>query len=97
MFWDVDVLVTCEVGVLKKTKGLLILMKGSMVRRLYVLQRSLVTLLANVTNSTMSEQETNLLLMRLGHLSGLNVLSKKGLFDRKKLEIFCFCEDCVYW
>ena len=52
----------------------------------------------NVTSSTMSEQETKLWHMRLGHLSekGMNVLSNKGVFDEKKLRVLPFFEDCVY-
>ena len=60
---------TCEGGVMKITKGSLILTKGSMVGPLYVLQGSLVTRLGHVSSSTMSEQETKLWHTRLGHLS----------------------------
>lgn len=36
--------------------------------------------------------------MRLDHLSEqeMNVLSKKGVFDGKKLRVLPFCEDYVY-
>ena len=79
---------TCEGGVMKITKGSLILMKGSMVGGLYVLQGSLVTDSTNVSSSTMSEQETKLWHMRLGQLSeqSMNVLSKKGSLVGRSLE-----------
>lgn len=66
---------SCKGGVMKIMKASLILMKGSMVVRFYVLQGSLVIELVNITTSTMSKQETKLLHMRLGHLSeqGMNV------------------------
>ena len=44
-------------------------MMGSMVGQLYVLKWSLVTGSANVSSSTLSEQETKLWHMRLGYLS----------------------------
>ena len=83
---------------MKITKGLLILMRGVKVGRLYVLQGSMVTGSATVTNSTITKQETKLWHMRLDHMSekGMNVLSKKG-FCEKKLGTFSFCEDCVFW
>ena len=58
----------------------------------------MVTRSTNVSSSTISEQETKLWHMRLGHLSeqGMNVLSKKGVFGGKKLGALPFCEDCVY-
>ena len=73
---------------MKITKGSLILMKGSMVGGLYVLQGSLVTDSTNVSSSTMSEQETKLWHMRLGQLSeqSMNVLSKKGSLVGRSLE-----------
>ena len=57
----------------------------------------MVTGSANVSSSIMSEQETKLGHMRLGHLSrqGMNVLSKKEVFGGKKLGALPFCEDCV--
>ena len=69
-----------------------------MVGLLYVLQGSLVIGSANVSSSTMSEQETKLWHMRLRHLSeqGMNILSKKRVFFGKKLGALPFCEDCVY-
>lgn len=62
------------------TKCLLILMKGSMVGRLYVQQGSVITGSTNFSSSTMSIEESKLWHMRLGLLNekGMNILSKKG-------------------
>ena len=90
---------SAEGGVLKVVRGSLVLMKGTMVGSLYVLQGSTVTGSANVsTSSSMTDHETKLWHMRLGHMGehGMNELCKQGLLGGKKLGNLAFCEQCVY-
>lgn len=52
----------------------------------------------NVTTTTMSDHDTKLWHMRLGHISehGMNAFNKQGLLSVKRLCTFSFCEICVY-
>ncbi|GAV81035.1 LOW QUALITY PROTEIN: gag_pre-integrs domain-containing protein, partial [Cephalotus follicularis] len=68
-------------GVLKVSKGNLVVMKGTKVNHLYHMQGSTV-MSADVAFSSVSEDDrTKLWHMRLGHMSerGLSTLSKCGL------------------
>ena len=87
-----------EGGVLRVSKGSLIMMKGKLVNGLYLLQDSTIVGAAAVSSSLDHELDTTCLWhMRLGHMSeaGMTILSKRGLLCNKvgKLD---FCEHCVY-
>ncbi|KAG8482894.1 hypothetical protein CXB51_024220 [Gossypium anomalum] len=76
---------TAENGVLKISKGSLVVMKGQRkTAKLYVMQGSTVTGDAAVASSSLSDDDiTKLWHMRLGHMSenGMVELSKRGLLD----------------
>ncbi|KAG8481838.1 hypothetical protein CXB51_027155 [Gossypium anomalum] len=76
---------TAESGVLKISKGSLVVMKGQRkITKLYVLQGSIVTGDAAIASSSLSDDDiTKLWHMRLGHMSenGMTELSKRGLLD----------------
>ncbi|KAG8498715.1 hypothetical protein CXB51_005041 [Gossypium anomalum] len=76
---------TAESGVLKISKGSLVVMKGQRkTAKLYVLQGSTITGDAAVASSSLSDDDiTKLWHMRLGHMSenGMVELSKRGLLD----------------
>ncbi|KAG8480945.1 hypothetical protein CXB51_025615 [Gossypium anomalum] len=81
---------TAESGVLKISKGSLVVMKGQRkTAKLYVLQGSTVTGDAAVASSSLSDDDiTKLWHMRLGHMSenGMVELSKRGLLDGRDRE-----------
>lgn len=87
-----------EGGVLKVSKGALVVMKADIKSaNLYHLRGTTVTGNSNVTSSSSSDS-TNLWHMRLGHMSelGLTILSKKGLLDDKCVDKLKFCEHCIF-
>ncbi|KAG8483701.1 hypothetical protein CXB51_023428 [Gossypium anomalum] len=91
---------TAESGVLKISKGSLVVMKGQRkTAKLYVLQGSTVTGDAAVASSFLSDDDiTKLWHMRLGHMSenGMVELSKRGLLDGQGICKLNFCEHCVF-
>ncbi|KAG8499626.1 hypothetical protein CXB51_006086 [Gossypium anomalum] len=91
---------TAERGVLKISKGSLVVMKGQRkTAKLYVLQGSTVTGDAAVASSSLSDDDiTKLWHMRLGHMSenGMVELSKRGLLDGQGICKLKFCEHCVF-
>ncbi|KAG8493847.1 hypothetical protein CXB51_011132 [Gossypium anomalum] len=91
---------TAESGVLKISKGSLVVMKGQRkTAKLYVLQGSTVTGDATVASSSLSDDDiTKLWHMRLGHMSenGMVELSKRGLLDGQGICKLNFCEHCVF-
>ncbi|KAG8501467.1 hypothetical protein CXB51_003773 [Gossypium anomalum] len=91
---------TGESGVLKISKGSLVVMKGQRkIAKLYVLQGSTVTSDAAVASSSLSDDDiTKLWHMRLGPMSenGMTELSKRGLLDRQGICKLNFCEHCVF-
>ncbi|KAG8480131.1 hypothetical protein CXB51_025349 [Gossypium anomalum] len=91
---------TAESGVLKISKGSLVVMKGQRkTAKLYVLQGSTVTGDAAVASSSLSDDDiTKLWHMRLGHMSenGMVELSKRGLLDGQGICKLNFCEHCVF-
>ncbi|KAG8498240.1 hypothetical protein CXB51_007432 [Gossypium anomalum] len=76
---------TAKSGVLKISKGSIVVMKGQRkITKLYVLQGSTVTSNVVVASSSLSDNNiTKLWYMRLGHMSenGMAELSKRGLLD----------------
>ena len=85
-------------GVLKVSKGNLVVMKGSKVNHLYHLQGSTVMGPSIGTcNSVSDKDRTKLWHMRLGHMSerGMTVLSKRGLLCGEQTTSLDFCEHCV--
>ncbi|KAG8471994.1 hypothetical protein CXB51_036525 [Gossypium anomalum] len=91
---------TAESGVLKISKGSLVVMKGQRkTAKLYVLQGSTVTGDAAVASSSLSDDDiTKLWHIRLGHISE-NVmvkLSKRGLLAGQGICKLNFCEHCVF-
>ncbi|KAG8491014.1 hypothetical protein CXB51_014181 [Gossypium anomalum] len=91
---------TVESGVLKISKGSLVVMKGQRkIAKLYVLQGSTVTGDAAVAFSSLSDNDiTKLWHMRLGHMSenGMTELSKRGLLDGQGICKLNFYEHCVF-
>ncbi|KAG8481450.1 hypothetical protein CXB51_026306 [Gossypium anomalum] len=91
---------TAESGVLKISKGSLVVMKGQRkITKLYVLQGYTVTGDAAVASSSLSDDDiTKLWHMRLGHMSenGTIELSKRGLLDGQGICKLNFCEHCVF-
>ncbi|KAG8475395.1 hypothetical protein CXB51_031889 [Gossypium anomalum] len=89
-----------ESGVLKISKGSLVVMKGQRkTDKLYVLQGSTVTSNATVASSSLSDDDiTKLWHMRLGHMSenGMAELSKRGLLNGKEICKLKFCEHCIF-
>ncbi|KAG8474425.1 hypothetical protein CXB51_033824 [Gossypium anomalum] len=89
-----------ESGVLKISKGSLVVMKGQRkTARLYILQGSTLTGDTAVVSSSLSDDDiTKLWHMRLGHMSenGMVELSKRGLLDRQEICKLNFCEHCVF-
>ena len=85
-------------GVLKVSKGNLVVMKGSKVNHLYHLQGSTVMGPSIGTSNSVSDNDkTKLWHMRLGHMSerGMTVLSKRGLLCGEQTTSLDFCEHCV--
>ncbi|GAV91868.1 gag_pre-integrs domain-containing protein, partial [Cephalotus follicularis] len=85
-------------GVLKVSKGNLVVMKGTKVNNLYHLQGSTVMGSADIASISISEDyRTKLWHMRLGHMSerGLSTLSKRGLLCGEQTTPLEFCEHCV--
>ncbi|KAG8495946.1 hypothetical protein CXB51_009450 [Gossypium anomalum] len=91
---------TAESGVLKISKGSLIVMKGQKkIAKLYVLQGSTVTGDTAIASSSLSDDDiTKLWHMRLGYMSenGMTELSKRGLLDGQGICKLNFCEHCVF-
>ncbi|KAI3790253.1 hypothetical protein L2E82_03169 [Cichorium intybus] len=89
-----------EGGVLKVSKGAMIVMKADIKSaNLYHLRGTTVTGNSNVTsNSSSISDTTNLWHMRLGHMSelGLTTLSKRGLLDGQCVGKLEFCEHCIF-
>ncbi|KAG8482734.1 hypothetical protein CXB51_024185 [Gossypium anomalum] len=89
-----------ENGVLKISKGPLVVMKGQRKTvKLYVLQGSTVTGDATVPSSSLSDDDiTKLWHIRLEHMSenGMVELSKRGLLDGQGICKLNFCEHCVF-
>lgn len=83
-------------GVMKVTKGSLVVIKGDLkAENLYVLRGSSGS--ANAVVASDSET-TKIWHMRLGHMSapGLAELSKRGLLDGCHADTLDFCEHCVF-
>ncbi|KAG8472328.1 hypothetical protein CXB51_035360 [Gossypium anomalum] len=91
---------TAESGVLKISKGSLVVMKGQRkIAKLYVLQGSTVTGDAAVASSSLPDDNiTKLWHMRLGHMSenDMTELSKRGLLDGQGICKLNFCEHCIF-
>lgn len=90
---------TIEGGVMRVTKGALVVMRGQKNENLYVLQGS--TVLGATTDSSSIDTDsdtTRLWHMRLGHMDerGMTVLSKQGLLGGQKIVKLNFYEDCVF-
>ena len=87
-----------EKGVLKVSKGLLVVMKGVKDKSLYLLQGSTVIGMAATVAELGKNSSVSLWHKWLGHVSerGLHELEKQGLFGSEKLGGLDFCEHCVY-
>jgi len=87
-------------GVLKVSKGSLIVMKGELKSpNLYRLRGTTITGDATViSNSSSNSDATDLWHKRLGHMSeqGLHELCKRGLLDEHSISKLKFCEHCVF-
>ena len=87
-----------ENGVLKVTKGAMVLMKGLGQGSLYFLQGTTVTRSAVVCTTSVDVDTMKLWHMRLGHMSekGMTILSKKGCLGSKGTGKLDFYEHCVF-
>ena len=86
-------------GVMKITKGTLLVMKGRKVNQLYRLIGNIVVGGAVVITSTKSSKDdTKLWHMRLGHIGerGMLELQKRNLLKGVKTCKLDFCKYCVY-
>ena len=85
-------------GVLKVTKGALVVMKATKSGSLYVLQGHTVTGSTTISSSFIDSGHTHLWHKRLGHMSekGMDILSKRGLLGSPGTGKLEFCEHCVY-
>ncbi|XP_074297851.1 putative mitochondrial protein AtMg00300 [Silene latifolia] len=86
---------SAEGGVLKVSKGALVLLKANRSGSLYVLQGSTITGSAAVVSSS---DDTKLWHMRLGHMSekGIHFFNKKGLLGKHCTGKVDFCEHCIF-
>ena len=91
---------TGEGGVLKISKGALIVMKGHQkTAMLYVMQVATITGDVAVTSRSLSLDDImKLWHIRLRHMSdnGMPNLSRRGLLDEKKTNKLEFCESCIF-
>ena len=85
-------------GVLRISKGALVVMKEKKINGLYTLQDSTVTSATTVSTSKSIIETTRSWHMRLGHMSErrLTILSTRGLLDGQKMRELDFCEHCVF-
>ncbi|XP_071704885.1 uncharacterized mitochondrial protein AtMg00300-like [Rutidosis leptorrhynchoides] len=85
-------------GVLKVSRGALVVMKGERFNGLYLLKGNTVTGAAGVSSSDKDVDTTKLWHMRLGHMSerGMMELSKRGLLCGQNIGKLEFCEHCVF-
>src|SRR3954469_9806611 len=76
----------------------MVLIKGSLVSGLYVLQGSVITGEAATTSGSDDQDLTQLWNLRLGHMSekGLSILGKQNLLSGYKGSRTEFCEHCVF-
>ncbi|GJX92940.1 retrovirus-related pol polyprotein from transposon TNT 1-94 [Tanacetum coccineum] len=90
---------TNENGVLRDSKGALVVMKATKGNSsLYTLQGETITCSVYVSFTEKNNSDlTKLWHMRLGHMSekGMVILSKRGLLDNHKIASLEFCEHCV--
>ena len=88
-----------EGGVLKVSKGALVVMKARKVGSMYILHGLTMMGSATVSSSPMSDTDvTKLWHMRLGHMSekGLTLLRKRGLLCGQSTGKMDFSEHCVF-
>ncbi|XXG58369.1 hypothetical protein AAC387_Pa04g0693 [Persea americana] len=85
-------------GVMRISKGALVVMKGLKQNGLYFLQGSTITGAAGVSSSDSDSEITKLWHMRLGHMSerGMDELTKQGLLCGQKTRKLDFCEHCIF-
>lgn len=89
---------SAEGGVLKVSKGSLVLLKANRIGSLYILQGTVVTGSAAVSSSMPENDVTKLWHMRLGHMSekGMHLLSKQGRLGKQGIGKLEFCKHCVF-
>src|SRR4051812_10977738 len=87
-----------EGSVLKVCRGSMVLIKGSLVSGLYVLQGSVITGEAAIASGSDDQDLTQLWHLRLGHMyeKGLSALGKQNLLRGYKGSTTEFCEHCVF-
>ncbi|PKI66267.1 hypothetical protein CRG98_013348 [Punica granatum] len=84
-------------GVLKVSRGALVVMKGAKHNGLYILWGSTITGTSTVSSADQDAITIKLLHVRLGHISerGLTKLSKRGLLCSHKIRKLDLCEYCI--
>ena len=96
---DLDYSYLSKGGVMKITKGTLLVMKGRKVNHLYkLIRKTLVGGAAVITPTESSTDDTKLWHMRLGHIGecGMLELHKRNLLKGVKTCKLDFCKYCVY-
>ncbi|GKB10607.1 retrovirus-related pol polyprotein from transposon TNT 1-94 [Tanacetum coccineum] len=85
-------------GVLKVSKGALVVMKGKKTNGLYLLKGSTITGVAGGSSSSTNLDTTKLWHLRLGHVSEKRMmeLSKRGLLCSQNTGKLEFCKHCIY-
>jgi len=89
---------SAEGGVLKISKGVLVLIKGVRRGSLYIIRGSTVIGSAAVTTPSSEVDSTQLQHARLDHMSGkgMTILNKRGLLVREGTGKLDFCDHCVF-
>ena len=89
---------SAEGGVLKVSKGYLVLLKANRIGSLYFLQGTVVTGSVVVSSSMVENDATKLWHMRLGHMSekGMHLLSKQGYLGKHVIGKLEFCKHCAF-
>ena len=83
-------------GMLKISSGSLILVKGTKMNGLYILDCSIVIALASMASQT-PHDKIKLWHLRLGHVNerGLVELEKQNLLNGNKLDKLEYCDHCI--
>ncbi|KAH9658397.1 hypothetical protein KPL70_023479 [Citrus sinensis] len=88
-------IIKAEKGVLRVIKGSMVIMKGIKQNGLYVMDGHTAVGEASVTDSKLNR--SMLWHLRMGHMSerGLRELQKQGVFGGDQIGALGFCEDCI--
>ncbi|KAL2484778.1 gag pre-integrs domain-containing protein [Abeliophyllum distichum] len=94
---DIKFSVKIDKGVLKVTKGSLVMFKGITQNEIFVVNATALTGNHSVFYVINDQSDTLKWHKRLAHISnkGLSILSKNGVFGKDKISDLHFCETCI--